>query len=75
MKSLYLEGSNDAHPNFIINIAVHTIPLVILILFFMGIVKKRKIFEFSTTIICKSLNKNEKICTKSNESRVRDLAP
>jgi hypothetical protein len=37
-----LEGGNDAQPNFIINIAVHTIPLVILILFFIGIVKKEK---------------------------------
>ena len=37
-----LEGGNEAHPNFIINIAVHTIPLVILILFFIGIVKKEK---------------------------------
>jgi hypothetical protein len=36
-----LEGGNEAHPNFIINIAVHTIPLVILI-FFIGIVKKEK---------------------------------
>jgi hypothetical protein len=37
-----LEGGNEAHPNFIINIAVHSIPLVILILFFIGIVKKEK---------------------------------
>ena len=37
-----LEGGNETHPNFIINIAVHTIPLVILILFFIGIVKKEK---------------------------------
>jgi cbb3-type cytochrome oxidase subunit 3 len=37
-----LEGGNEAHPNFIINIAVHSIPLAILILFFIGIVKKEK---------------------------------
>lgn len=36
-----LEG-NEAHPNFIINIAVYTIPFVILILFFIGILKKEK---------------------------------
>ena len=37
-----LEGGNEAHPNFIINIAVYTIPSVILILFFIGILKKEK---------------------------------
>jgi hypothetical protein len=37
-----LEGGNDAQPKFIINIAVHTIPLVILILFFIDKVKKEK---------------------------------
>ena len=69
-KEFVLEGGNEAQPNFIINNAVHTVPLVILILFFIGIAKKRKIFEFSTKIISKSLNKNEKICIKSNENRV-----
>ena len=37
-----LEGGNEAHPNLIIDIAVHSIPLVILVLFFIGIVKKEK---------------------------------
>jgi hypothetical protein len=37
-----LEGGNEAHPNFIINIAVYTIPFVILILFFIGKLKKEK---------------------------------
>ena len=37
-----LEGGNEAHPNFIINIVVYTMPFVILILFFIGILKKEK---------------------------------
>jgi hypothetical protein len=37
-----LEGGNEGHPNFIIDIAVHSIPLAILVLFFIGIVKKEK---------------------------------
>lgn len=35
-----LEGGNGAHPNLISDIALHTVPLVILVLFFVGIVKK-----------------------------------
>jgi hypothetical protein len=35
-----LEGGNESHPNFVIDIIIHSIPLVILILFFIGIVKK-----------------------------------
>jgi len=69
-KEFVLEGGNEAQLKFIINNAVHSVPLVILILFFIGIAKKGKILEFSTKIISKSLNKNEKICTKSNENRV-----
>lgn len=37
-----LEGGNEAHQNLIIDISVHSIPLAILILFFIGIVKKEK---------------------------------
>ena len=37
-----LEGGNEGHPNLIIDIAVHSIPLAILVLFFIGIVKKEK---------------------------------
>ena len=37
-----LEGGNEGHPNLIIDISVHSIPLAILVLFFIGIVKKEK---------------------------------
>ena len=37
-----LEGGNEGHPNLIIDIAVHSIPLAIIVLFFIGIVKKEK---------------------------------
>jgi hypothetical protein len=60
-----LEGGNEAQPTccpYNTNLYSH------IVLYRHS--EKRKIFEFSTTIICKSLNKNEKICTKSNENRV-----
>ena len=37
-----LEGGNEAHPSLITDIGIHSIPLAILILFFIGIVKKEK---------------------------------
>ena len=37
-----LEGGNGAHPNLISDIALHAVPLAILVLFFVGIVKKEK---------------------------------
>lgn len=37
-----LEGGNEAHPSLITDIGIHSIPLVILVLFFIGIVKKEK---------------------------------
>ena len=37
-----LEGGNEGHANLIIDIAVHSIPQAILVLFFIGIVKKEK---------------------------------
>ena len=65
-----IEGGNESHPSLVTDIGIHIIPLVILILFFIGNIKKRKIFKFSIIIICKSSTKNGKICTKSNENRV-----
>ncbi len=35
-----IEGGNGAHPSLVTDIAIHAIPLVILVLFFIGIVKK-----------------------------------
>ena len=37
-----LEGGNEGHPSLITDIGIHSIPLAILILFFIGIVKKEK---------------------------------
>lgn len=37
-----LEGGNEAQPSLITDIGIHSIPLAILILFFIGIVKKEK---------------------------------
>ena len=37
-----LEGGNEAHPSLITDIGIHSIQLAILILFFIGIVKKEK---------------------------------
>ena len=38
-----LEGGSETHSNIIIDIIIHLIPLAILILFFVGIMEKRKI--------------------------------
>jgi hypothetical protein len=35
-------GDGETHPSLITEIAIHSIPLIILILFFIGIVKKEK---------------------------------
>ena len=37
-----LEGGDEGHPSLITDIGIHSIPLAILILFFIGIVKKEK---------------------------------